>query len=206
MVERESLFDDKNSVAQFKSNTVPVQVPSLQRRMRNETQTAERLTSDSAIRPQAQTGRKRPRCAINMYGLPRSFRELVLPSLIKNVILTNAQHNCDYFVHYYNVTAEAQGRTNNGGAIHPGHVHDLRDHVLSAIEHSSQQPTIQFLGCTDEEFWNVRNGTIQKVRHTKDKNGNLYYFPWKEESYVFPTTGDNVSTSSHGVANCFPCR
>jgi hypothetical protein len=49
------------------------------------------------------------RCAINLFGLPRAFRSLTLPSLIKNVIAVNA--DCDYFVHYYQVTQEAgQGR------------------------------------------------------------------------------------------------
>jgi hypothetical protein len=38
------------------------------------------------------------RCAINLFGLPRAFRSLTLPSLIKNVIELNA--DCDYFVRH----------------------------------------------------------------------------------------------------------
>jgi hypothetical protein len=51
------------------------------------------------------------RCAINLFGLPRSFQSLVLPSFIENVIWPNAAHNCDYFVHYFNLTQEAAGRS-----------------------------------------------------------------------------------------------
>jgi hypothetical protein len=39
---------------------------------------------------------ERDRCAINLFGLPRAFRSLTLPSLIKNVIAVNA--DCDFFV------------------------------------------------------------------------------------------------------------
>ena len=44
------------------------------------------------------------RCAICLFGLPRAFESLVLPSLVKNVVRPNARHGCDYFVHYYNIT------------------------------------------------------------------------------------------------------
>jgi hypothetical protein len=43
--------------------------------------------------PSSQMDSQSPRCAINLYGLPRSFSDHVLPSLVKNVIRINAKHN-----------------------------------------------------------------------------------------------------------------
>ena len=56
-------------------------------------------------------------CAINLYGLPRSFKDYVLPSLIKNVIKINAKYQCDYYVHYYKINKEYSGRSGQGGNI-----------------------------------------------------------------------------------------
>ena len=36
------------------------------------------------------------RCAINLWGLPRAFESLVLPSLIKNVIRGESSSSCAY--------------------------------------------------------------------------------------------------------------
>jgi len=41
------------------------------------------------------------KCAICLWGLPRAFKSIVLPSLEQNVIRPNAKSNCDYFVHFY---------------------------------------------------------------------------------------------------------
>ena len=168
----------------------------------------------NATKPSTELDSKSPRCAINLYGLPRSFSDHVLPSLVKNVIRTNAKHNCDYFIHYYNVTLEESGRSGNGGEIRPDEIHDIRSHILdAAINSSSQTPIIiAFRSHTNDEFWSHRNETVQKVRHTKDINGNYYYFPWKEANYRYPQTTDNVSFGkkyisipnihSHGLHIC----
>ena len=50
-------------------------------------------------------------CAINFYGLPRSFRDYVLPSVITNVLRINQKYQCDYYIHYYNVTSEQTAST-----------------------------------------------------------------------------------------------
>ena len=49
-------------------------------------------------------------CAIALYGLPRSFQSLVLPSLIQNVIRPNAVPRCDYFVYFHNANHDPGGR------------------------------------------------------------------------------------------------
>jgi hypothetical protein len=142
------------------------------------------------------------RCAINLYGLPRSFQELVLPSLIKNVIQPNAPYNCDYFLHYFNVTIEEAGRSGKVGKIRPSQVYEIREPIVQAstTDDSRRSPVIAFASHTNDEFWMERNGTVQKIRHTRDVNGNYYYFPWKEKNYVYPQTTDNVSVSVESVS------
>ena len=61
----------------------------------------------------------RHRCAINMYGLPRYFKDAVLPSLLANVIEINRHYNCDYYIHFFNTTFEPSGRSGAGGEINP---------------------------------------------------------------------------------------
>ena len=58
-------------------------------------------------------------CAILLFGLPRAFKEYVLPSLEKNVIRPNAKYGCDYFVHFYKQASEGSGRSGRGGTINP---------------------------------------------------------------------------------------
>ena len=59
------------------------------------------------------------RCALCFFGLPRAYRNMALPSIIQNILVLNARHNCDVFVHYYNQTEEVSGRLNSGGTINP---------------------------------------------------------------------------------------
>ena len=59
------------------------------------------------------------RCALCFFGLPRAYKTMVLPSIVRNLLLPNARHNCDVYVHYYRVFAEAVGRRNPGRAIDP---------------------------------------------------------------------------------------
>jgi hypothetical protein len=90
------------------------------------------------------------RCAINLFGLPRAFRSLTLPSLIKNVIELNA--DCDYFVHYYHVTNEAAGRSGQGGTIDPYEILLLKNTVLQAAvaRNESRAPIVDFTSDTDK--------------------------------------------------------
>ena len=39
-------------------------------------------------------------CAICFFGLPRSYKEMVLPNIVKNVLEPNHKYNCDVFVHF----------------------------------------------------------------------------------------------------------
>jgi len=95
-------------------------------------------------------------CAINLFGLPRSFGHHVLPSLVTNVLKPNRRYRCDWFVHFFNVTieetdteitaAEAKAKAsallsrggNKGGTVAPQDVYLLRDAVRKEYEGESE--------------------------------------------------------------------
>ncbi|OEU06873.1 hypothetical protein FRACYDRAFT_252779 [Fragilariopsis cylindrus CCMP1102] len=103
-------------------------------------------------------------CAINLFGLPRSFKYYVLPSLIKNIIQINNRYQCDYYIHYFNVTIEQSGAGasantssnsssrggNNGGIITPNDVLLLHDAVLQVSSAASSASA------------SIKNGNIQQ--------------------------------------------
>jgi hypothetical protein len=132
------------------------------------------------------------RCAINLYGLPRAFQSLVLPALIQNIIRSNAAHNCDYFVHYFNLTQEVNGRSGGGGQLDPSEILLLEQHVQREAPSGQRRPTVVFLAEQEADFWKNYNSLIQKTRNTRDSNGNYLYFPWKDKTYKYPTTVDNI--------------
>ncbi|KAG7369512.1 hypothetical protein IV203_027258 [Nitzschia inconspicua] len=121
------------------------------------------------------------RCAINMFGLPRSFRDFVLPSLVENVINVNARHNCDYFVHYYNKTEESSSRSGIGGSIDPNDVLLLRQvihQVYKSMNITSYLPRVEFVSDTDDDFYHARNDTIYFINEMPKRHNlteNPYY-------------------------------
>jgi hypothetical protein len=139
------------------------------------------------------------RCAINLYGLPRAFASIVLPSLVENVIQPNAAYHCDYFIHYYNLTNEIVGRFGQGGRdVNPQEILLLRDKVL---EHDSTRASTVIFGVTQEEdFWQQYATILDKIHNTKDgKTGRYIYFPWKAQTYQFPATVDNIIKMWHSI-------
>lgn len=137
------------------------------------------------------------RCAILFFGLPRSFKDMVLPSLKKNLLTPNARYNCDYFVHYYYRTEEPEGRANNGGKLNPTEILDLEKAVkdtaaATTTKANDHAAIVLFHADTEEDFWNTRNNTIQKYRNSKDRDGNYLYFPWQAKSYHYPSSLDNI--------------
>ncbi|KAI2495535.1 hypothetical protein MHU86_18980 [Fragilaria crotonensis] len=88
----------------------------------------------------------RRRCALNFFGLPRAFKRLVLPSMIANIIIPNIQYDCDYFVHFYNITYEPPSRSGKGGHITPEDVYLLRDAVHTiALQAGRPLPHVGFV-------------------------------------------------------------
>jgi hypothetical protein len=137
------------------------------------------------------------RCAVCLFGLPRAFDSLVLPSLVENVIRPNARHGCDYFVHYYNITHEARSRSGKGGVISPDDVLRLAEAVDRVASEWGEgaalgRPVTRFRAETADEFFTRHGALVEKVRTANDTKGRFLYFPWKDKSYQYPTTTDNI--------------
>ena len=90
-----------------------------------------------------------------MYGLPRAFQSLVLPSLIRNVIEINSVYQCDYFVHFFDVTSEKESRSEEGGTIDPYEIYLLESAVLK--EQMKQQEAIT-------ENWRIRQAQLTSLQ------------------------------------------
>ena len=151
------------------------------------------------------------RCAINFFGLPRAFESLVLPSIIQNIIIPNP--GCDYYVHYYHMTEELQGRSGEGGTIDPTAIRLLRDAVHqvaartrkeSAEEAQEQQklPIVEFVFDKEEDFWIKYSSLIERIRTTV-VNGKYLYFPWKAKTYQHPVTTDNIVKMWHSIQSSY---
>lgn len=141
-------------------------------------------------------------CAINLFGLPRAFKSLVLPSLIKNVIIPNAPYNCDYYVHYYNLKEEAPGRSGRGGALRPQEVHLLEEavHQHGASATLQRTPVVRFTVTEEEDFWKQYKPLLNRTQLMSDKMArNHLYFPWNSPTYVFPVTVINIIKMWHSI-------
>jgi len=126
-----------------------------------------------------------PRCSINFFGLPRSFKTMALPSIVKNVLVPNARYNCDIVVHYYNIQFEKPSRFNRGGELDADAVYALEEvSKVIAANAGKSPPSVIIKGETKEEFEKKYGDLIKGYKTTKDGNtGELKYFPWKDKSY-----------------------
>ena len=141
------------------------------------------------------------KCAICLWGLPRAFKAIVLPSLVRNVIEPNAKYNCDYFVHFHDLGFEPAGRSGAGGVVNASEIYLLQEKVEEVARNASMSvlPTVKFTSDTEENFWNIYRDLMKKLRETKDEKGKLLYFPHKAGSYVFPSTMDNIVKMWHSI-------
>jgi hypothetical protein len=143
------------------------------------------------------------RCAINLFGLPRAFQSFVLPSIIENVIRSNSAHNCDYFVHYFNLTQEAAGRSGKGGHLNTSEILLLEQHVQREAPPGQRRPKVVFLAEQEEDFWKKYEALINKTRNTRDSEGRFVYFPWKCQTYEYPRTVDNIIKMWHSIQSAW---
>ena len=136
------------------------------------------------------------RCAINFFGLPRSFEAMVLPSMTRNVFRRNARFGCDYFIHYYHQESESAGRAGQGGQLNPDEVLLMRQPIKDAAKQvkntPNRNPAVIFIKDTEEEFWKKRGDLVEKYRNTKASDGNYLYYPWKAITYRYPESLDNI--------------
>jgi hypothetical protein len=80
------------------------------------------------------------RCALCFFGLPRAYSQMVLPSIIQNVLISNARHNCDIYVHFFQQFKEGTGRKNKGGEIDPREILQLRPTAHAVIRKDNPRP------------------------------------------------------------------
>jgi hypothetical protein len=140
-------------------------------------------------------------CAINFFGLPRSFETLVLPSVVTNILTPNFGYGCDIFLHHYEMTEEAPGRSSLGGKIDSAAVLQLKEWVdkLYGGVSGMRRPDVTVVSDTEESFWEARGKIVDIYRHTKGPDGNFKYFPWKDTSYQWPSSTDNIVKQWHSI-------
>ena len=150
---------------------------------------------DDESEPSADVVRKRGpfspgKCALCFFGLPRSYENVVLPTVEKNILRPNAKYKCDVFVHFFDQTTEAAGRYNDGGKIDPSHIYYLErsvrkahDDYFSTKEKKEQSDAhslvIQFVNDTGDTFIKARKHQLDKYHNARNSQGNQIYFPWK---------------------------
>jgi len=146
-------------------------------------------------------------CAINLYGLPRQFRDLVLPGLVRHVIEVNAPYQCDYFVHYYDRREESDYRgadRGRGGTMDPEEIRLVRSAVEEAHElfgHSlsirNDAPIVEFIKDTEESFSAHYNPLLQQILNKRDEDGRLLYIPLSEKEPFPNATIVNIIKMFH---------
>jgi hypothetical protein len=156
-----------------------------------------------------------PLCAINFYGLPRSFKSLVLPFVIQNVLLPNARYNCDFFIHHHIRMVDPGGRDGRSGAIDPEDIF-LLEEAIQAVHYNSSNtranvaknvmtqqhnvatpPLIVFANTTEEDFLHHYKSFLHEIHSARGPDGNLLYVPFRHPSYKNDTI-DNVIKMWHG--------
>jgi hypothetical protein len=152
-----------------------------------------------ALHQESGASTARGRCAINLFVLPRSFQSLVLPSLVQNVLSPNSLYQCDYFVHYYFLTYEEAGRSGLGGRIDPDEILLLEQ----AVRDVSPNSVISFRFDHEQAFWDKYQPFIDKIRTANDTDGRYLYFPWRDTSYVYPQTLDNIVKMWHSIESAW---
>jgi hypothetical protein len=163
-------------------------------------------------------GRKRPTsvtqsapsvigpCAINLYGLPRKFKALVLPSFVKHVIEVNAKYQCDYFVHYYDRREESDYRgadRGRGGSIDPEEIKLLTEQVMKAqnrrVTDAVRNPVVvDYIKDTEESFFERYESLLARI-HTErtGANGKPLYIPTSEKESFPNATLVNIVKMWH---------
>jgi len=139
------------------------------------------------------------RCALCFFGLPRSYKNMVLPSINQNLLKIEAHQNCDIFVHYYNQTSEPKGRINKGGAIDPAEILLLKDYVLNNTDSSKY---LEYIYDTDEQFTEKHQEVINKYLYTVGEDGRRVYYPYKDKTWSEASVS-NLVRQWHSIQSVF---
>jgi hypothetical protein len=101
----------------------------------------------------------------------------------------NARYQCDYFVHYYNLTQEIAGRSGIGGYLNPHEIRLLSQavHCNANTNNRTTRNTVQYKVDEEADFWNKYAALLQRIHTTKDPQGKYVYYPWKARTYKVST-------------------
>jgi hypothetical protein len=153
------------------------------------------------------------RCALLFFGLPRAFKTMVLPSIKKNLLIPNARHHCDIYVHFYQQQYEAPGRRNRGGSVDPEDIFLLTDAVErvfqefgprqgSRTRNGRMRPIVAFTHDTPGTFSERRKVELEKFHNATSPDGRPLYFPWAAKTYT-ATALDNMIRQWHSIEYAF---
>lgn len=169
------------------------------------------INTDATVSSTVTENPKKNRCALCFFGLPRSYATMVLPSIEKYILKTNANYLCDIFVHYFHQTTEAAGRYNNGGEINPDEILKLQQSVekfyknftVNSTIMSSTKPklTLLFTNDTNETFYDQQSSNLHKYHTTLDRKGKQVYFPHR--SNWVNVSLDNMIKQWHSINGVF---
>jgi hypothetical protein len=140
------------------------------------------------------------RCAMCFFGLTRSYKSLVLPSIVENILKPNLKYNCDIFVHFYDQESEPRGRFNLGGDVNFDEIYLLR-HVFNNLSNFDSS-MIAFSNDTMETFMAQRSEQLTRYLGAKDFSGRPLYFPWKDKSWK-KSTLVNLVKQWHSISRVF---
>jgi len=114
------------------------------------------------------------KCALLFFGLPKHFKDIVLPSIRKHIISINP--TCDIFVHLYNISSTTNPRNKeNSTKLYPDEVYLMSEAtkiVSENMDEFSQQHDVFFY---------------------------RKYFP-PRQSWSFPISIDNMIKQWHSIA------
>uniref|UniRef100_A0A7S2VA15 Uncharacterized protein n=1 Tax=Entomoneis paludosa TaxID=265537 RepID=A0A7S2VA15_9STRA len=128
-------------------------------------------------------------CAVNLYGLPRSFKASVMPSLVQNVVRPNLPHKCDYFVHFDNADADTfNGRSDRIGKINPTEILLLEDVLNSEYAKAGiPRPLVSYCNTTPAEFQRKYKNLLHRINTETNENGDPIFQAYHHESYTNKT-------------------
>jgi hypothetical protein len=148
------------------------------------------------------------RCALCFFGLPRAYKDMVLPSIVKNVLIPNARHNCDIYVHFYHQYEEKSGRKNRGGKVDPNEILLLgqaakdvqKEYGRGRNNHRTLH--VAYTNDTEAQFLERRGDLLKKYHETVGPDGKPAYFPWRAFTYQ-KSSLDNIVKQWHSINDAF---
>jgi hypothetical protein len=161
---------------------------------------------DRSYAPQTPSISYNGQCALLFFGLPRAYKEMVLPSIKRYLLEPNERHHCDFYVHYFHKTMESAGRRNRGGTMDPREILSLEGAARNVSSSSSDKNydaplLVEFASDTDESFQEQYASTLQKYHSTLGKDGKPAYFPY--QAHWQRSSLDNMVKQWHSIQSVF---